>query len=166
MSSQQVAMAPVGHDRLREERRAGRYAGAVSTRERQGHESTAGDERGLLPPLIYVAYALHYDGREASVVEAGRITYADWIEVYERDHPVRRFVEAMSLYLRDVDSGLLPGPASGETAGFYARLLLMPADELRRRAGWSDVALAEHFNVPLEEVAARRAEIALQPSST
>jgi Zn-dependent peptidase ImmA (M78 family) len=42
----------------------------------------------------------------------------------------------------------------------FARTLLMPEPAWRQAAGYSDVELAEAFNVPVEQVRRRRTELA------
>jgi hypothetical protein len=104
---------------------------------------------------------LFYDGREAATISAGRTTLSRAFEAYERDHPLRRFVAGMCLYLLDVAEGLRPAAMIAEAAALYARLLLIPERELVERAGWPDYQLAEYFNVPLEEIGERRLDLQL-----
>jgi hypothetical protein len=103
-------------------------------------------------------YRLHYGGRLVAT-GADRVRFAPAIEVLERDHPLRRFVAAMCLYLHDVDDGLQPAPANAPAAAHYARVLLVPAGAFAQLAAQTDAELAEHFNVPLSEIAARRADV-------
>ena len=110
-------------------------------------------------------FTLHYRGRPAATVEGERVAFCPSIEVLERDHPLRRFVAAMCLYLRDVADGVVPGP-SAELATLYARLLLIPSEALAARTDWADAVLAEHFNVPLEEIRERRLDLELLPGLT
>jgi Zn-dependent peptidase ImmA (M78 family) len=51
-------------------------------------------------------------------------------------------------------------PYDDAAAERFARTLLMPGLAWRRATGYSDVELAEAFNVPLEQVRRRRTELA------
>jgi hypothetical protein len=51
-------------------------------------------------------------------------------------------------------------PYDDRSAEHFARTLLMPEAAWRGAAGYSNVELAEAFNVPLEQVVRRRAELA------
>jgi hypothetical protein len=99
---------------------------------------------------------LFYDGREAATISDGRARLSVAFAAYERDHPLRRFVAGMCLYLLDVAEGLRPTAMIEEAAALYARLVLIPERELVERADWPDYRLAEYFNVPLEEIGERR----------
>jgi len=74
------------------------------------------------------------------------------------DEPDRRFVLALGRYAADVDDGLLPGPYDTADAELYARTVLIDDAEFLERAGELDEELAEHFLVPLTQIAAKRAE--------
>ena len=65
----------------------------------------------------------------------------------EDDHPRRRFVLAMcKLAAEQADSWR---PYDDAVAERFARTLLMPGVAWRWAVGYSDVELAEAFNVPL-----------------
>lgn len=106
-------------------------------------------------------FTLHYNARAVAVVADGRVHFLPALTVYEEDHPLRRFVAAMTLYLLDIDEGLLPAPPDLELARLYARAALIDEDAFRRVADDSDVALAERFNVPLDQIAERRIDLVL-----
>ncbi len=98
--------------------------------------------------------------RCAAHVEDG-VRYRPHIEVLERDHPERRFVAAMALHALDLQEGAIAGPYDERFAHAAARALLMPAEATQARLHESDAALAERFAAPLDQVAARREELAL-----
>jgi hypothetical protein len=81
-------------------------------------------------------------------------------------HPLKAFVCFLALYARDVLTGELLGdplryePAYGER---YAREALIPADEFRALADRSDRWLAARFGVSVEQIAARRRDVAPCP---
>src|SRR4051812_28880207 len=104
---------------------------------------------------------LFYDGREAATISDGQSALSPTFAAYERDHPLRRFVAGMCLYLLDVADGLRPAAMVEEAAALYARLLLIPERELVERVDWPDYQLAEYFNVPLEEIGERWRDLQL-----
>jgi hypothetical protein len=102
--------------------------------------------------------------RRVAAVAAESVYYAPHIEVLEPDHPERRFVAAMCLYSHAVDTGQAGRAAyARKDAERFARALLMPDEALVPVIGWSDVALAELFIAPLDEVARRRRDLAGDP---
>jgi hypothetical protein len=74
--------------------------------------------------------------------------------------PKLRFVAAMCLYSRDVDTGEVAGPYRSTEAELYARCVLLPDEELEDYLHESDGRLAERFRVPIEQVTAKRVDIA------
>ena len=84
------------------------------------------------------------------------VYYASHIEVLEPDHPERRFVAALCLYSRAVDTGRAGRPYDQGEAEAFARALLMPREAFGPVVDWSDLELAELFTVPLDQVAPRR----------
>lgn len=107
---------------------------------------------------------ISYRGRAAAM--AGRDCFYLAPHIAERPDgdPVKTFVCYLALYARDVLCGQLPGeprryfPTRAER---YARACLIPARAFIARADRTDAELAEHFNVPLEQIAPRRAELAV-----
>lgn len=96
-----------------------------------------------------------------AALAAERVYYALHIEVLEPDHPERRFVAALCLYSHAVDTGRAGRAAyDQQDAERFARALLMPDEALVPVISWSDVALAELFSAPLDEVERRRRDIA------
>lgn len=106
-------------------------------------------------------FTLFYNGRAVAVVDDdGWARLLPAAEAYERDHPVRRFVAAMCLYLADLGEGLLPVPEDlALAASAYARELLLPLGRFLTLAELTDAELAEHFNVPLAQVEERRVDL-------
>jgi hypothetical protein len=104
---------------------------------------------------------VRYGGEVVAVATDHRVLQAPTISVLERDHPRRRFVAALVVAGRELNSD--PGePYDDDQAHFFARILLMPNDEFEILADQlHDAELAEHFNVPLEQVPAKRADIDL-----
>ena len=92
-----------------------------------------------------------------AALAAERVYYASHIEVLEPDHPERRFVAALCLYSRAIDTGQA-GPAGYDQADAerFARGLLMPSEAFAPVMAWSDFELAELFTAPLDQVSHRR----------
>jgi hypothetical protein len=82
------------------------------------------------------------------------------IEALAPGDPELRFVAAMCLYSRDVDAGEIPGPFTSSAAGLYARCVLLPDQEFERHARERDGELAKRFRVPIEQVGAKRFDLA------
>jgi hypothetical protein len=91
-----------------------------------------------------------------AALAAERVYYASHIEVLEPDHPERRFVAALCLYSRAVDTGRAGRPYNQGDAEAFARALLMPREEFGAVITWCDLELAELFTAPLDHVARRR----------
>ena len=108
-------------------------------------------------------YTLHYRGRPVVFYADERVYFSPTVTVLEADHPIRRFVMVMSLYLFEVAWGRVDGPPSCAHARVFARAVLMPQAEFGPLEELSDACLAERFNVPLEEVAQYRLDLALVP---
>ena len=67
-----------------------------------------------------------------------------------------RYACALALHAFEVTTGLEQGPFDQVRAKRFARALLMRAEECLAVANGSDVELAERFDVPVEQVPARR----------
>ncbi len=63
------------------------------------------------------------------------------------------------MYATEIAEGHYPGPYRSADAHDFARGLLMPAGEFLARARWPDHELAEHFAVPIDQVAIHRGEL-------
>jgi hypothetical protein len=96
-------------------------------------------------------------GRAAATVDIDETRLAPQIEVLEVDHPDRRFVCAMCLYAYEVITGVIPGAYEQDCAERYARTFLAP-DWAFCDERWPDVAVAELYAIPLDQVAAGRRE--------
>jgi hypothetical protein len=104
-----------------------------------------------------------YQRQIVAIAGARRFYLAPAIGELPDGDPLKTFVCFLALYARDVHSGELPGdptryvPCRGER---YARAALMPAHEFSAIQQRSDHQLAAHFQVPLEQIAHRRHELA------
>ncbi len=114
------------------------------------------------PPLVARDLLVRYGGEVVAVVTQHHALLAPSIAALEADHPRRRFVAALILAGREMTAEPAAEPYDDDQAQFYARILLMPNDEFESLAGrLHDVELAEHFNVPLEQVRAKREDVRL-----
>jgi hypothetical protein len=84
---------------------------------------------------------------------------APWLQDQPGDDPDVRFVLFMCQFREQVERGALPGPFSSERAELWARCVLIDPAQLRARWNRSDAALAEHFGVPVDQVAAAREDL-------
>src|SRR3954462_9556024 len=105
-----------------------------------------------------------YNGEAAAVAGATRLFLAPRLELLPAGDPIVVFVAFMCMYAKQVRDGELPGPYSDDRAAFFARCALIDDDEFTRldASDGGDVLLAGHFNVPMEQVAQKRADLALQ----
>ena len=107
--------------------------------------------------------AIFYDGRAAAYTDCDQVVLSDRVAVLERDHPLRRFISAVCVFSCEADAGYVPGGWSSASAELYARALLMPTELFYpHERVLADHQLAEHFAVPLEQVRARRGDLAAQ----
>jgi len=105
---------------------------------------------------------IRYGGQVVAVATQHHVLLAPSVSVLEADHPRRRFVAALAMVGREMTSEPGAEPYDDAQAAFYARIVLMPEAEFDLLAErLSDVELAEHFNVPLEQVVAKRADVCL-----
>src|SRR4051812_37419524 len=101
-----------------------------------------------------------YGGRLVAIAAPRRVLLMAPIAVLESDHPRRRFVATLALVWREMRCGAEREPYDAGLAQFYARWILMPNDDFARLATrMSDTQLAEHFNVPAEQVPAKREDL-------
>jgi hypothetical protein len=100
-----------------------------------------------------------YERRRAAIVVRHGAYLLPSTAMLEVDHPRRRWVTCMAFFARDVVSGKLKGPYTARRAEHFARCALMPESEFVALARYPEAVLAEYFNVPLEQVAERRADI-------
>lgn len=101
-------------------------------------------------------FAISYLGQPVATTTRDRFSLSPVIAELRDGDPLRRLVELMVLYARDVLTGEVPGPYSTLRAELYARVAMMPPEDFAPLTARDDVWLAAHFNAPLEQVAARR----------
>jgi Zn-dependent peptidase ImmA (M78 family) len=65
----------------------------------------------------------------------------------------------MAFFAHDVLNAELPGSYRPVRAEHFARCVLMPDAEFRALAWHSDATLAEHFVVPIEQIAEKRLDL-------
>jgi hypothetical protein len=102
---------------------------------------------------------IRHHGRPAAWVSASRVRLFPAVEALEREHPTRRWVVCLAVFAQDVLHGTMPGDYELARGEHFARCALMPDAEFLALAACADVALAEHFNVPLEQVAEKRRDL-------
>jgi hypothetical protein len=105
--------------------------------------------------------AISYQGELVAIATRRRVFLAPRIAELPEGDPERRFVAAMCLYSRDVDDGEVPGPYSDREAGLYARCVLIPDESFEAHAVDADERLAKRFGVPVDQVVAKRCDIAV-----
>jgi hypothetical protein len=109
---------------------------------------------------------IRWSGRVVALALGDLVYLLPPLNVLEPDHPHRRFVSMLALVVRQMRLGGEDDPEDDVLAGFYARAGLLPDEEfLRLDDGRPDAELAEHFNVPLEQVEQKRYDLAfLRPA--
>ncbi len=100
-----------------------------------------------------------YTGRAVAVVVRRRAYLLPSMTTLEPEHPRRRWATCMAFFACDVASGLLPGPYTTRRAEHFARCALLPDEEFLPVEPFPDAVLAEYFNVPLDQVAEKRADL-------
>jgi hypothetical protein len=108
--------------------------------------------------------AIFYRGELRAIAASERVFLAPAIEALSPREPLRRFVAALCLYSRDIDTGELPGPFIQPAAELYARSFLVADEEFEPYAGEDDLLLSRWFGLPLEQVAAKRSDLAARPA--
>jgi len=88
------------------------------------------------------------------------VALAAHIAVLEADHPIARWVAAMIIFSDLVNHSELNGPFHSSVADAFASMVLLADREVAALAHLPDCQLAELFNVPLKQIAAKRAELA------
>lgn len=113
-------------------------------------------------PLSEMPVMIRYRGEVLGFAGATRFFLAPHIERLPEDHPLVRIACLMALFANQIREGEVPGPYNDARAELYARCALIPDEEFRRLEdeGWSDEILADHFGVPVEQVAAKRLDLA------
>ena len=102
-----------------------------------------------------------YDDKPALLAGARTMFLAPHIQALPAGHPVLRFVLMLGVFERDVRAGVLPGPFTQARAELFARCALIDDDEFLARfaAGATDEQLAEHFEVPPEQIRAKHHDL-------
>lgn len=109
--------------------------------------------------------AISYRGELVAVTTRARVYLAPDVAALPAGDPKLRFVAALCLYGRDIDTGEIAGPYCSEEAELYARCLLVPDDEFVGSMNEPDQQLAKRFRVPVEEVGRKRLDVAALPSA-
>ena len=104
---------------------------------------------------------IHLGHAPVAVIDHESVYLMPEVAVLEHDHPRRRFVHMLALVAREMQRPPCAEPYDHELAAFYTRAALI-ADEafLCLDDGRPDAVLAEHFNVPLEQIDAKRYDLA------
>ena len=103
--------------------------------------------------------SIYYGSRLAAVVNSAVIRLRPWVDSYESDHPIRRWITCQAVFAQDVLLGEITGSWSPSRAEHFARTVLMPDDEFAIRVDWADVDLAEAFRVPLQQIVEKRIDL-------
>jgi len=104
---------------------------------------------------------IRYQGRIVAEVSATDARIADSVgAALEPGHPVRRFVAGMCVLAMQIEEGNVDGPYTDQRAAQVVRSVTMPIEEFEALSGLADHELAEHFNVPLEQVELHRETVA------
>lgn len=107
-------------------------------------------------------YVIRYQGDVAAICGPRRFHLSPHIEIRSLDDPVRILVTAMCAFAGRIQVGSVEGAYSDERAERYARCLLIDDHEFAQldRAGADDARLAMHFCLPVEQIVAKRADLA------
>lgn len=106
-----------------------------------------------------------YQRRAVAMAGPQRFYLAPHIAQRPDGDALKRFVCFLALYARDVQTGQLPGEPARyfpHRAERYAREALIAPAEFDAIARHTDGELAERFEVPLEQIARRREDLAEQ----
>lgn len=104
---------------------------------------------------------IRFNGEVVAVIGPESVVLLPPIDALERDHPRRRFVSMMALIGREMQMPPDAEPYDDAVAEFYARSALMRNEEfLEADDGRADAELAEQFNVPLDQIEAKRYDLA------
>ena len=108
---------------------------------------------------------ISHRGRPVALAGRTRLWLAPHINALPRGHPRKRLVAFMALYARDILTGVLPGPYTDTDAERFARLALVDTDIIARHPHATDAQLAKLLRVPIEQLQAYLAELALHDES-
>jgi hypothetical protein len=102
-------------------------------------------------------------GELLALADESRVWFAPSIDVLEPDHPRRRFAGMLALAAALMQTEPDAEPYDPQKAAYYARYILIPDTAfIVFRERESDAELAERFNVPLEEIAAKQIDLAVR----
>jgi hypothetical protein len=104
---------------------------------------------------------IQYRGKAVGVAGPSRFHLAPHIEASAPHDPLRAMVALMCVFAERVQAGDIPPPYSDERAELYARCALIDDDEFRLAddGGLQDDVLAARFNVPVEQIDAKRRDL-------
>lgn len=102
-----------------------------------------------------------YQGQPAALVTSEQIHIAPPFDELPTGHATLRFIAFMALYARDVQTGQQPGPYNDEHAELFARCALIDPAAFWAELDRPNDELAQHFQVPVEQIALRRHDLAL-----
>ena len=102
-----------------------------------------------------------YDGDIVATAGAHRVYLVPPLDALADGDPLLRFVSLMATYALAVRHGTAPGPYTHERAQVFARLALIEDDqfEMFDAHGLSDVLLAGHYGVPVEQIERKRTDL-------
>jgi hypothetical protein len=106
-----------------------------------------------------------YEGVVVAVAGATRFHLAPQLAELDDRHPLVMFVAVMCAYAERVRREQLPGPYTEDEAQLFARAALIDDGEFRHldANGLDDLLLAGHFQVPVDQVGAKRRDLADMP---
>ena len=102
-----------------------------------------------------------YRGEIVASAGARRSYLAPQIARLDAGEPLRQFVSLMAAFALLVRDGSNEGPYTDEAAERFARLALIDDEQFRvlDANGLEDEVIAGHFDVPVEQVAEKRADL-------
>lgn len=105
---------------------------------------------------------IHYRGELVAIAGPERFYLAPHVAARPPSDPLRAMAALMCVFAQRVRDGDLLTPYSDGRAERYARSALIDDDEFRRAdvRGDGDEALAAQFNVPVEQIEAKRRDLA------
>jgi hypothetical protein len=102
-----------------------------------------------------------YGGAVVALAGATRYYLAPQVAARDAGDPLVAFAALMCAYAEGVRSRRLAGPYTDERAEMFARAVLIDDDEFRHldANGYDDLLLAGHFQVPTEQIPAKRCDL-------
>ena len=111
--------------------------------------------------------AVRYGERRMALIDEQTVWFTPAIETLTSNDPLRRFVGMKCLVAREMQHGAGAEPYDDALADFYTRAALIPDEEFDRLAHLDETQLGRYFNVPPEQVSAKRYDRAfLRPDSS